>query len=209
MTSSSFLTRSRSIVRRKDRQLTERDWQDRMLATAPVGHLAISWHNEPFLHSNLFWYDGEAVYLHQARVGKLRAIVDEGPLPACFTVSEMGRILPNYTPLEFSVEYASVLCYGQLKIATSLEEQRYALEGMMEKYSPQLQAGRDYDPMPDSDIRQTTVHRLLIAEMVGKHNIKPLDYLPDKIAPYALPGDSFIDAERNAGRASVAPKELA
>jgi len=208
MAKESFLDRPWSQVRRKDRRLDDETWQQDFLHTAPYGHLAIAWQDEPTIHTNLFWYDNDAIYLHQARVGKLRAILDQGSAPACFTVAEIGRILPNYTPLEFSVEYASVLVYGQIDVVAGLDNQRYALEGLMEKYSPQLTAGEDYDPMPDGDIRQTSVHKITIEQIVAKANIKPDDYIPEKIPPYDLPGESFIERARAQGVLSIGEKEL-
>jgi nitroimidazol reductase NimA-like FMN-containing flavoprotein (pyridoxamine 5'-phosphate oxidase superfamily) len=106
--------------------------------------------------------------------------------------------------MEFSTEYASVLVYGDLHIEENPAAKRRALEGLMAKYATHLKEGADYQPMPDADVAQTTVFRLVISERVGKHNVKPADY-----PAYAYPGESFIDAERAAGRLTVRPKELA
>ena len=205
-----YLSRPRSVMRRKDRRLDASDWQHRLLAMTAYGTLATVHEGQPVIHGNIFWHDpaANAIYLHQARVGRLRAVVDLGPAPATFMASDIGRVVPNYTPLEFSVEYASVIAYGTIAAVSDLDEARSALEGLMTKYAPQLEAGRDYDPMPISDIRQTTVLRLAINELVGKHNVKPADYAPYRIPPYPLPQASFIDEERAAGRVTIAPKEL-
>ena len=74
----------------------------------------------------------------------------------------------------------------------------------MTKYAAHLTPGVDYEPMPDTDIAQTSVLRLTIAERVAKHNVKPTDY-----PAYAYPGRSFIETERAAGRVTVKAKELA
>lgn len=205
-----YLARPRSVMRRKDRRLDASDWQHRLLAMTAFGQLAVVHEGEPLIHGNIFWHDpaANAIYLHQARVGRLRAVADLGPTAASFMASDIGRVIPNYTPLEFSVEYASVIAYGRLGVVTDPAEARAALEGLMSKYAPQLEPGRDYDPMPLTDIRQTTVLRLAIDELVGKHNVKPADYAPYRIAPYPLPQASFIDEERAAGRFTIAPKEL-
>jgi nitroimidazol reductase NimA-like FMN-containing flavoprotein (pyridoxamine 5'-phosphate oxidase superfamily) len=205
-----YLSRPRSVMRRKDRRLDAGDWQHRLLAMTTYGTLAAVHDGQPVIHGNIFWHDpaANAIYLHQARVGRLRAIADLGPSPASFMASDIGRIIPNYTPLEFSVEYASVIAYGTLAPVTDLDEARRALEGLMTKYAPQLEPGRDYDPMPLTDIKQTTVLKLAIDELVGKHNVKPADYAPYRIPPYPLPQSSFIDEERTAGRVTIAPKEL-
>ena len=77
MSTIDYLRRPRTMVRRRDRGLTDDAWIDRYLSIAAVGHLAICWEGEPLLHSNIFWFDGDQrIYLHTAAVGKFRAIVD-------------------------------------------------------------------------------------------------------------------------------------
>ncbi|MFN8526955.1 MAG: pyridoxamine 5'-phosphate oxidase family protein [Chloroflexota bacterium] len=203
MASIDYLKRPVTTVRRKDRQLTDDEWMDRLLTMQPVGHMAFVWDDAPMIHSNIFWFDGPRIYWHTAAVGRLPAAFQQGPRRACFTVTELGRILPNYTPLEFSTEYASVVVYGTLRLVDDFAEKKRALEGLMTKYAPHLEPGRDYDPMPDEDVNQTSVFCLDVDSRVGKHNVKPADY-----PAYTLPVASFIDAERDAGRATVKPKEL-
>ena len=199
-----YLERPLTQVRRKDRALADEEWMDRMLAISALGHLAISHAGQPLLHSNYFWFDGERVYWHTAQVGKLRAILEQGVTRACFTVTEFGRVLPAGTPFDFSTEYASVVCYGTVRVVADAAEKTYALEGVMAKYAPHLVAGVDYEPMPESDIAITSVYRFDIETRVGKHNVKPEEY-----PAYSYPHGSFIDAERAAGRATMRPKELA
>jgi nitroimidazol reductase NimA-like FMN-containing flavoprotein (pyridoxamine 5'-phosphate oxidase superfamily) len=199
-----YLEKPLTQVRRKDRTLADAEWIERFLTTSAVGHLAITWEGQPLVHSNLFWYAGERIYWHTAPVGKLRAVLDQGEQRACFTVTEFGRILPADTPFDFSTEYASVLCYGAVRVVRDAAEKRHALEALMAKYAPQLAAGVDYVPMPDKDVAATSVHCLEIETFVGKHNVKPLDH-----PAFTYPVPSFIDAERDAGRETMHPKELA
>jgi nitroimidazol reductase NimA-like FMN-containing flavoprotein (pyridoxamine 5'-phosphate oxidase superfamily) len=206
MSSIDYLRRPRTLVRRRDRGLTDDAWIDRFLSVAPVGHVAIAWEGEPLLNSNLFWFDGDRrIYWHTAGVGKFRATLDvAGSIRACFSIMEMGRLLPANTPFDFSTEYASVQAYGTARLVDDRGEKRVGLEGLMAKYAAQLKAGVDYKPMPDGDIDQTSVYCFEIEQRVGKHNVKPDDY---PAYPYAV--GSFVDEERAAGRATVRPKELA
>lgn len=199
----SYRDRPVDQVRRKDRQLTDADWIERFLMQAPFGHLAVAYQGQPMIHMNLFWYDGQAIWFHTAPVGKLRAVVEAGATRACFSVAEIGRILPAGTPFDFSTEYASVLCYGTLAVVDEVATRRIGLEGLMTKYAPHLKAGVDYQPMPVSDIDRTSVFRMVVEERVAKHNVKPADY-----PAYPCPGESFIDAERNAGRVTMKWKEI-
>ena len=200
----SYLDRPLTQIRRRDRALDEAEWVDRFLGRAPVGHLALCRDGQPLLHSNLFWYDGDAIYFHTAGVGRLRAVLDAGPAPACFSVSEFGRLLPAATPFDFSTEYASVVLYGTIAVVPDLASKRRALEGVMQKYAGHLTPGVDYPPMPNDDVASTSVYRLAITERAAKHNVKPADY-----PAYDYPGESFIAAERAAGRVTVRPKDVA
>jgi nitroimidazol reductase NimA-like FMN-containing flavoprotein (pyridoxamine 5'-phosphate oxidase superfamily) len=205
MDASAYLLRPPTAIRRRDRALVDEEWIDRFLAMAPLGHLAVCYEGQPVLHSNIFWYDGSGrIYWHTAQVGKLRAVLDTGVGRGCFTVTEQGRILPAGTPLDFSTEYASVVIYGPVRVVEDPAEKRFGLEGLMAKYAPQLQPGRDYEPMPDDDVARTSVYCLEVETRVGKHNVKPTDY-----PAYPCPAPSFIDLEREAGRATLKPKELA
>jgi nitroimidazol reductase NimA-like FMN-containing flavoprotein (pyridoxamine 5'-phosphate oxidase superfamily) len=199
-----YLERPLTQVRRKDRVLADEEWMDRFLAMSAVGHLAVVYEGQPLLHSNFFWFDGTRIYWHTAQVGKLRAVLETGVSRACFTVTEFGRVLPAGTPFDFSTEYASVVCYGTVRVVADATEKKYALEGVMDKYAPHLVAGVDYEPMPESDIALTSVYCLEIEARVGKHNVKP-----DAYPAYPFPHGSFIDAEREADRATMREKELA
>lgn len=201
-----YLVKPLTQVRRKERVLDDAAWMDRFLAMAALGHIAVTWEGQPLIHSNLYWYDAarETVYWHTAPVGKLRAVLDQGAQRGCFTVAEYGRLLPASTPFDFSTEYASVICYGTVRVVADAAEKRRALEGLMAKYAPHLTAGTDYAPMPDSDIALTSVHCMEVDTRVGKHNVKPAEY-----PAYPNPAESFIDAERAAGRTTMQLKELA
>ena len=116
MSAQRYLHRTATQLRRKDRALSEPEWMDRLLGGTSMGNLALTWQERPLLHSNLFWYDGERIFLHTAAVGKLRAILDLGPIAACFSVAEQGRLLPADTPFDFSLEYASVIVFGTARL---------------------------------------------------------------------------------------------
>jgi hypothetical protein len=58
--------------------------------------------------------------------------------------------------------------------------------------------------MPEEDIARTSVYCLEVETRVGKHNVKPTDY-----PAYPCPAPSFIDLERESGRETLKPKELA
>lgn len=156
-------------VRRTDRAVNDETWIRDLLRRAPTGYLATVLAGQPFLNSNLFVYDSNAhtLFLHTARKGRTRSNIEREPR-VCFTVSEMGRLLPADTALEFSVEYSSVVVFGRAEIVDEYAEATTALQMLLDKYFGHLEAGRDYRPPVHEELRRTTVIRVNIDSWSGK-----------------------------------------
>lgn len=159
----------RTDVRRSDRAIHDEMWLKKMMHTAATGVLATVSGGQPFLNANLFVYheSRHAVYLHTARYGNTRDIIEEDQRVA-FTVMELGRLLPADKALEFSSEYASVILFGRGSIVADPEEAREALQLLLDKYFADLTPGADYRATTDEELERTSVFRVDIEEWVGK-----------------------------------------
>ncbi len=156
-------------MRRHDRAVTDDEWIKSMLQRAPYGVIATVVGGQPYLNTNLFVYveADNAIYLHTSVHGQTRAnIAASGQV--CFTVSEIGRLLPADTAMEFSVEYASVVVYGRATIIEDPEQARRGLQCLLDKYFPHLKPGKDYRPVVDAELKPTAVYRLDIERWSGK-----------------------------------------
>lgn len=158
-----------TTVRRADRAVEDDVWIADLLSRAPVGVLATVYGGQPFLNSNLFVYDRDrhVIYLHTARVGRTRANLELDER-VCFTVYEMGRLLPADTALEFSVEYAGAVVFGRGTIVVAEEEAARGLQLLLDKYAPHLKPGRDYRPITPEELARTAVYRIDIEAWSGK-----------------------------------------
>jgi nitroimidazol reductase NimA-like FMN-containing flavoprotein (pyridoxamine 5'-phosphate oxidase superfamily) len=147
------------------------DWIRAFLHTARVGHIASTWEAQPFVTPGTFWYDqaGQRLIFHSNIAGRLRANIERNPR-VCLEASEMGRLLPSNVALEFSLQYRSVMVFGQVKILEDPQEKRAALYGLVRKYFPGMQAGAEYRPITDKELRRTTVYALEIESWSGKEN---------------------------------------
>ena len=105
--------------------------------------------------------------MHTANIGRTRAIVAQNP-NICFSVSEMGRLLPAAVALEFSVEYSGVVIFGMAVIIENEEEVKYAAQKLLDKYFPHLRPGEHYRPTTKEEINRTTFSRIEIASWSGK-----------------------------------------
>lgn len=157
--------------RRRDRGRDD-PWIRAFLHGAPYGFLATVDEGQPFLNPNLFLYEEEegAIYFHTARTGRTPENTARGG-KCCFSAASMGRFLPAPEALEFSVEYAAVMVFGTISLVAEPEARRRALEGIMVKYAPHLEPGRDYRAINDRELRRTAVHRLDIEAWSGKENV--------------------------------------
>ena len=168
---------TRAELRRRDREKDDA-WIRAFLEAVPYGFLATTDdRGQPFLNSNLFWYDagGHAVYLHTARTGRTRDNA-EGGRPAAFSVAGMGRLLPAPEALEFSVEYAGVVCFGPLRVVEDPEEATEALRRILERYAPHLRYGEDYRAVTPGELSRTAVYRMDVESWSGKQKVAPADH---------------------------------
>lgn len=156
-------------VRRSDRAVEDDDWIKALLHRAPLGQLATIYDGQPFINSNLFVYDenAHAIYFHTARLGRTRANIDSSER-VCFTVSEMGRLLPAPKALEFSVEYNGVVVFGHGHVLQDPVQAECALQLLLDKYFPHLQPDRDYTPIMPEELARTAVYAVQIESWSGK-----------------------------------------
>lgn len=160
--------------RRVDRALADDRQIEALLDRLPVGFLALADGDQPYLNPNLFWYDGATrrIYFHTAGTGRTRSIVEHNPR-VCFSAAEMGRLLPADTALEFSTEYASVIVFGTVRIVEDEAEQRRGLQGLLDKYFPDLRPGVHYRSIVDDELQRTTVYAVEIEAWSGKQKPTP------------------------------------
>ncbi|MBZ0286078.1 MAG: pyridoxamine 5'-phosphate oxidase family protein [Anaerolineae bacterium] len=164
-------------VRRADRAVEDEAWIRAFLHRAAIGYLATVHEGQPFINSNLFVYDeaAHAIYMHTARYGRTQSNV-EADERACFSISEMGRLLPADEALEFSVEYSGVTVFGRASLIEDVEQAKHALQLLLDKYAPHLKPGEHYRPTTDDELKRTAVYRIDIDAWSGKRKVAEPDF---------------------------------
>ena len=160
--------------RRNDRALEDDTRLEALLHRLQVGFVALSDDGQPYINPNLFWYDGATrrIYFHTAATGRTRGLVERNPR-VCFSTAEIGQLLPADTALEFSTEYASVVVFGRARLVTDEAEQRLGLQGMLDKYFPDLRPGVHYRPIIEEELQRTSVYAIEIEAWSGKQKPNP------------------------------------
>jgi len=171
-----YLKQPYNRVRRADRAEND-DWIREFLEKAPIGTLATVFNDQPFINSNLFVYDAaqHVIFFHTAKTGRTRANVAQDQR-VCFSVSEMGRLLPAEEAMHFSVEYRGVVVFGSASIVSNEAEASRALQLILDKYFPHLQPEKDYRPVVPEEIKRTTVYRIKIEQWSGKQKQVEADF---------------------------------
>ncbi len=172
-----YIAEPRAAVRRRDRAVANDAWITALLRRAAIGVLATQHDGQPFINSNLFVFDesARAIYMHTAQVGRTRATIEQEE-QVCFSVTEMGRLLPAAEALEFSVEYASVVVFGRAAVVTDHADARHGLQLLLDKYFAHLRSGEDYRPITDEELARTCVYRITIDEWSGKYKEVATDF---------------------------------
>lgn len=151
------------------------DWIRALLLRGRVARVATVWQGEdgaawPFITPLAYVYRPEQndLIYHTNVVGRLRANTAQAH-PVTLEVSEIGDFLPSNSPLELTVQYRSVIVFGQAEILQG-EDARAALITLSERLFPGLKIGETTRPISDEDLRRTSVYRLSIRHWSGKEN---------------------------------------
>ena len=148
-------------------------WMRAFLHEAKVGHIASTWDDQPFLTPSNFWFDeaNQRIIFHSNISGRVRANLERNP-KVCLEISDVGKLLPSNIALEFSLQYRSVVVFGTARILEDPEEKRAALYGLIKKYFPEMEVGKEYRPITDKELKRTTVYAIEIESWSGKENWK-------------------------------------
>ena len=66
--------------------------------------------------------------------------------------------------------YASVVAFGTIRVLKDDEEKRRALDGLLVKYFPAMQPGREYRPITPQELKRTSVYAIRVESWSGKQN---------------------------------------
>lgn len=185
--SKNYLEEPFNKLRRSDRGKDDA-WIKDFLKRASHGSMATSVDGQPFINTRLFVFDeaAHAIYLHGAKVGRTPANIAVNE-QVCFSVTEMGRLLPADEAVEVSVEFAGVVVFGRVSVVEDQAEAEQALQLLMDKYFPHLKPERDYRPISDEDMKITAVFRINIDSWSGKEKKVADDF----------PGAFYFDDVKN------------
>jgi uncharacterized protein len=120
---------------------------------------------QPYVTPTAYWRSGERVYWHGSSASKMLRHLKTGPR-VCFTVALMDGLVLARSGFHSSVNYRSVMAFGQAELVSDPVEKLAVLEDMMERLVP----GRWPELKPPSvqELKATTVVALTLEEVAAK-----------------------------------------
>ena len=124
-------------MRRKDKEIQDRQLVDEIMSKAPVCRLGLCKDNQPYVVPVNFGYDGQYVFFHTAREGmKIDYMTTNARV--CFEIEHEIEILPHPdNACQWGVSFYSVIGFGTVHELTNREDKVLGLEQIMRQYSDQ------------------------------------------------------------------------
>jgi len=153
-------------MRRRDREISDREEIDAVIQAATVCHLAFAAGDEPYVIPISFGYDGQALYIHTAKTGKKIDFIERNTR-VCFEL-EANLVLQTDRDdaCKWSFTFESVIGYGTITELTISRDKAHGLNRIMEHYS-----GREWE-MGETSLATTRVWRIAIDSVTGKRSLE-------------------------------------
>ena len=148
-------------MRRKEREITERDAIEEIIRQSFVCRLAMSEDNIPYIVPLCFGYQDNTLYFHTAREGKKLPILEKNNR-VCFEFDILHEVTRSKEPCRWGMRYVSVIGTGTTSFIKDFESKRRALDIIMEHY-----AGKSF-VYKEEAIHNAVIIQLEIEHITGK-----------------------------------------
>ena len=152
-----------------------------ILDSALLGHMGYVIDGQPFVTPTCYWRKDEHIYWHGSAASRmLRA--QTGGLPVCLTVTHMDALVMARSAFHHSINYRSVMVFGQAHIVTDPAHKRAAMDDFIERVA--RGRGAEIRGPNEQELKATSVLVMEIEEASAK--IRTGGAVDDE-ADYALP----------------------
>src|SRR3954469_20158626 len=165
------LQTDRTTVRRlPERAAYDAESVYRILDEALICHAGFVVHGDPVVIPTIHWREGDRLYFHGAHASGLLRNLKNG-VPVCVTVTLLDGLVMARSAFHHSMNYRSVVVFGNAREVAARDEKLRALERLVEHIAP----GRSAEARgpSESDLRQTLVLALPLHEASAKIRTGP------------------------------------
>ena len=148
-------------MRRKDREITDIALIEDVIRKSLVCRLGMSRNDQPYVVPLCFAYSDNTLYFHSAGEGLKLEILQQNP-NVCFEFDIDHEVVQDDKPCKWSMNYRSVIGFGQASVVEDLEEKRKGLDAIMQHY-----AGRSFEYLEPA-IENTVIIKVEVESMTGK-----------------------------------------
>jgi len=148
-------------MRRKDKEITDRDVIDSIINGSKVCRLGLSEDDRPYIVPLSFGYDGSSLYFHGFPEGKKFDILKKNS-SVCFEFDSNSEPIPSNEACSWTVRYKSVIGYGKARLIEDIGSKIKALEIIMSHYSEQ------FFTYPEKAVKKIAVIKVDIETVTGK-----------------------------------------
>lgn len=150
-------------MRRKDREIRDRDSINQIIEKAQVCRLGLCQENRPYVVPVSFGYDGTHIYFHSASEGmKIDYMLANDNV--CFELEHDVKILRDETnACEWAQSFYSVIGFGTVHEIVDPQRKIHALNQIMKHYS-----GREWN-FDEHNLKRTRLWYIHIDTITGKH----------------------------------------
>ena len=148
-------------MRRKDREITDRNAINEIISRCKVCRIALCDNGQPYVLPLNFGYDGKHLYFHSAHEGKKIEIIKQNNRVG-FEFDILHEIIMSENPCEWGAKYESVVGTGMAEFIESRQEKAKALECILAQY------GGSSSEFRKSSLSSVTIIRVTIVTITGK-----------------------------------------
>jgi len=153
-------------LRRKDREVKDKETIESIIKGATVCRIALSENNVPYIVPVAFGYKDNCLYFHSAPQGRKIDVIKQNN-NVCFELDidcELAK--KSEQPCSWSMKYRSVIGFGKAFFIDGVKEKRTALNIIVEHYS----GNPNEYPYPEDVISNMAVIKVEIDSMTGKQS---------------------------------------
>jgi hypothetical protein len=153
-------------MRKQDREVTDIQLIEEIISRSDVCRIAFADNNIPYIVTMNFGYSGgdkKQLWFHCANEGRKLEIIKKNNY-VCFEMDTDHLVVEGTKACDFTMKYSSIIGYGTLLIVKDPDEKKNGLNQIMYHYT-----GMKEFTYEESTLARTTLLRLEISEMKGKH----------------------------------------
>src|SRR3546814_5171852 len=123
------------VMRLDERARYDRDAVHAILDAGLLCHVGYVIDGQPYVTPTAYWREGEHVYWHGSSASRMLRHLKQRPR-VCFTVALMDGLVLARSGFHTSVNYRSVMAFGEAEVIEDADAKRAALGAMMERILP-------------------------------------------------------------------------